>query len=64
VPTDGKKIKRPIVGWIRMREAVRFSGTIQSTTVSLMADGGYISVLVETQDVLQAKTNHGVVGLA
>ena len=46
-----------------MREAVRFSGTIQSTTVSLMADGWYISVLVETQDVLQAKTNHGVVGI-
>ncbi len=63
VPTEGKNIKRPIVGWIRLREAVRFSGTIQSTTVSLMADGGYISVLVETQDVLQAKTNHGVVGI-
>ena len=63
VPTDGKKIKLPIIGWIRLREAVRFSGTIQSTTVSLMADGWYISVLVETQDVLQAKTNHGVVGI-
>ena len=63
LPADGKKIKLPIIGWIRMREAVRFSGTIQSTTVSLMADGWYISVLVETQDVLQAKTNHGVVGI-
>lgn len=63
VPTDGKKIKLPVIGWIRMREAVRFSGSIQSTTVSRMADGWYISVLVETQDVLQAKTNNGVVGI-
>ena len=63
VPTDGKKIKLPVIGWIRMREAVRFSGSIQSTTVSRRADGWYISVLVETQDVLQAKTNNGVVGI-
>ncbi len=63
VPVDGKKIKLPIIGWIRMREAVRFSGTIQSTTVSRMADGWYISVLVETQDVLQAKKSNGAVGI-
>jgi putative transposase len=62
-PTDGKKIKLPIIGWIRMREEVRFSGTIQSTTVSRMADGWYISVLVETEDRLQAKANHGAVGV-
>ncbi|MEY2699789.1 MAG: hypothetical protein RIQ52_544 [Pseudomonadota bacterium] len=46
-----------------MRETVRFSGTIQSTTVSRMADGWYIAVLVETQEVLQAKANHGAVGI-
>ncbi|MEN9680590.1 MAG: hypothetical protein RLZZ627_483, partial [Pseudomonadota bacterium] len=63
VPVDGKKIKLPIIGWIRMPEAVRFSGTIQSTTVSCMADGWYISVLVETEDALQAKTNSGAVGI-
>lgn len=63
VPVDGRKIKLPIIGWIRMRETVRFSGTIQSTTVSRMADGWYIAVLVETQEVLQAKANHGAVGI-
>ena len=63
VPVDGKRIKLPIIGWIRMRETIRFSGTIQSTTVSRMPDGWYISVLVETQDVLTAKKNNGVVGV-
>lgn len=63
VPVDGKRIKLPIIGWIRMRETVRFSGTIQSTTVSRMADGWYISVLVETQDSLKATANHGAVGI-
>ena len=46
-----------------MREAVRFSGTIQSTRVSRMADGWYLSVLVETQDVLEAKVHQGAVGV-
>ena len=63
VPTDGKKIKLPIIGWIRMREAVRFSGTIQSTTVSRMADGWYISILVETEDTLKANSNGGAIGI-
>ena len=63
LPADGKKIKLPIIGWIRMREAVRFSGTIQSTTVSRMADGWYISVLVETEDTLKANSNGGAIGI-
>lgn len=63
VPVDGKRIKLPIIGWIRMRETVRFSGTIQSTTVSRMADGWYVSILVESQDVLKAKMNNGTVGV-
>lgn len=63
VPVDGKKIRLPVIGWIRMREEVRFSGTIQSTTVSRMADGWYVSVLVETADTLKAKQNLGTVGV-
>jgi len=63
VKVDGKKIKLPKIGWIRMREEVRFSGSIQSTTVSKMADGWYVSVLVETEDRLQAKNDKGAVGV-
>lgn len=63
VPVDGKKIRLPIIGWVRMREAVRFCGTVQSTTVSRMADGWHICVLVETADTLKAKRNGATVGV-
>jgi putative transposase len=48
---DGKRIKLPVIGWVRMREAVRFSGPLKRATVSL--DGGrwYVSLMVETDDV-------------
>jgi putative transposase len=31
---EGKRIKLPIIGWVRMREAVRFSGPMKRATVS------------------------------
>lgn len=63
VKVNGKKIQLPKIGWVRMREEVRFHGCIQSTTVSRMADGWYISVLVETKDTLRPKVNNGAVGV-
>jgi putative transposase len=63
VKVDGKKIQLPRIGWVRMREDVRFTGCIQSTTVSRMADGWYISVLVETEDRLKRKVDKGAVGV-
>lgn len=63
VQTDGKRIKLPIIGWVRMREEVRFSGCIQSTTVSREGDGWYISVVVETTEQLESVASHGVVGV-
>jgi putative transposase len=47
VRTDGKRIKLPKVGWIKMREAVRFDGRILSVTISREADRWYASVVVE-----------------
>jgi len=48
---DGKRIKLPVIGWVRMRERVRFCGQLKRATVSL--DGGrwYVSLMVETNDV-------------
>lgn len=63
VKVEGKRIQLPKIGWIRMREEVRFSGCIQSTTVSKMADGWYISVLVETANTLSMRADKGVVGV-
>lgn len=49
--TDGKKIKLPIIGWVRMRESVRFSGPLKRVTVTRRADRWFASVLVDTDDV-------------
>lgn len=63
VPVEGKRIKLPIIGWIRMRESLRFVGSIQATTVSRKADGWYVSILVETEDRLTAVEDRGTVGI-
>ena len=47
---DGKRIKLPVIGWVRMREAVRFSGPLKRATVCCEA-GRFVSLLVETTDV-------------
>lgn len=46
IKVDGKRIRLPIVGWLHMRESVRFQGTIQSVTISRTADRWFAAVSV------------------
>lgn len=46
---DGKRIRLPVVGWLRMREAVRFEGVVQSATISRTADRWFIAVSVKVE---------------
>jgi len=48
VQVDGSRVKLPIVGWVRMREEVRFAGNVVAVTVSRRADAWYASFQVET----------------
>ena len=32
---DGDRIKLPVIGWVRMREAVRFTGPLKRATISV-----------------------------
>jgi putative transposase len=48
---DGKRIKLPVVGWVRMREDVRFSGKAKRVTISREADRWFASIMVETDDI-------------
>jgi transposase len=43
VKAEGKRVKLPVIGWVRMREALRFKGQIKSATVSRVADRGFPS---------------------
>jgi transposase len=42
VAIDGKRVKLPVIGWVKMREEVRFAGQIVSVTVSREADAATI----------------------
>jgi putative transposase len=48
---QGKRVRIPVLGWIRMREALRFSGKILSAVVSRIADRWFISVSVQVDPV-------------
>ena len=61
---DGFRIRIPRLGWVRMREALRFSGNIMSATVSRVADRWFVSITVDTPDTPQQPAeNQGAVGV-
>ncbi len=55
VKTDGRRIKLPVIGWVKMREAVRFSGKIKSATVSRTADRWFVSLSVEVDHTIPVR---------
>ena len=62
---DGSRIRIPHLGWVRMRERLRFSGKIMSATLSRVANRWYVSITVETRDLshLPKAKNQGAVGV-
>lgn len=62
---DGSRIRIPHLGWVRMRETLRFAGKIVSATVSHVADRWFVSITVDTQDDLHLPKaeNQGAVGV-
>lgn len=62
---NGSRIRIPNLGWVRMREALRFVGKIVSATISRVAGRWFVSITVDTQDGshLPKAENQGVVGV-
>ncbi|MBW4048492.1 MAG: IS200/IS605 family element transposase accessory protein TnpB [Proteobacteria bacterium] len=62
---DGSRIRIPNLGWVRMRETLRFNGTIMSATVSRVADRWFVSITVDAPDSLPLPhaENQGAVGV-
>ena len=44
------RVKVPKIGWVRMREALRFAGPIHCATISRTADRWYISITVDVTE--------------
>ena len=63
VRVDGKRIKLPVIGWIKMREAVRLVGNIKSAIVSRIADRWFVSLTVEVDHVPPVRENQAVGGV-
>ena len=61
---DGSRVRIPKLGWVRMRETLRFTGKIMSATVSRVAGRWFVSITVEIQDPpTQAAENQGAMGV-
>ncbi len=65
---DGSRIRIPNLGWVRMRESLRFNSEnskILSATISRTADQWFVSISVDTEDRshLPKAENQGVVGV-
>ena len=61
---SGKKIRIPKLGWVRMKESLRFTGKILSATVSRIADKWYVSITVDTDHIpMRPAENQGEVGV-
>lgn len=48
---DDKRIRIPKLGWVKMREPLRFEGKIMSATVSRTADKWFVSITVDCPSV-------------
>jgi putative transposase len=65
VKVVGCRVRLPRVGWVRMRECLRFAGHIVRATVSHVAGRWFVALLVDTSDIkpVSAKTKRPVVGI-
>jgi putative transposase len=61
--TDGKRIKLPVIGWVRMREAVRFVGALKRAMISREADRWFVSLTVDALDHSASLPPQEVVGV-
>jgi putative transposase len=61
---DGRYIRVPGLGRVRMRECLRFNGKVMSATISRVADGWFASITVDCPVPLPAHAeNQGVAGV-
>ena len=58
-----KQIRIPKLGWVKMRESMRFTGKIMSAVVSRTADQWFAAIAVDTEVKQQPPKTKGVVGV-
>lgn len=58
-----RKLKLPRVGWVRMKERLRFSGQVKSVVISRKADKWFAAISVESFKLPHERKNQGSVGV-
>jgi putative transposase len=58
-----RKIRLPVIGWVRLTESLRFDGKIQAATVSRSADRWFVSLQVDVGDYQKSRSTDEVVGV-
>lgn len=60
---DGSRLRIPNLGWVRMRESLRFEGRLVSVTISRTASAWFAAVALETDDIPIASKSQAAVGV-
>ncbi len=63
IKLDGKHLKLPKLGWVRMREVLRFSGKVISATISRQANKWFVSLNVELDQAPKSCESQAGVGV-
>ena len=59
----GRRVRLPVIGWVKLREELRFSGKALSATVRCVADRWFVSVPVEVDLPEAVRENQAAVGI-
>jgi len=60
---DGKRVRLPVMGWVKLREELRFSGSALSTAVRRVADRWFVSVPIEVDLPEAVRESQAAVGI-
>ncbi len=60
IKLDGKHIKLPKLGWVRMRETLGFSGKVISATIYRQANKWFVSINVKLDQLPKCQAGVGV----
>jgi len=63
IKLDGKKVRVPKLGWVKMREELRFKGEIQNAVVSRSAHKWHIAIAVKTYEEYEEKPDKPATGV-
>lgn len=60
---NNKKIKLPKIGWVRLKENLRYSGQVKSVVISKRANRWYAAISVDAFNLPHVRKNKGTVGV-